>query len=147
MPGGAVQVLDYYQHDTPGFVAGDLVTVDSAGLVKVASADSAVIGIAREDADTSDTNKKIKVELLDINAIYSVRITDSGSDTTTGATDTIIGDAIAFSNMGTGAQVISDTAGDSAVAYVVQRDPRDTSGTVGGRFLVRFKSNVLAEQY
>lgn len=148
--GSPPQVLEFTQHVTHGsFSAGDLVSVASNGKLRIAQADTAILGIARKKY-TSDTlgTAKIPVELISTNSIYSVRITDTGGDTTTGATDTLIGDGMGFINITTGgSQVVGDTSGDSAVAYCVGRDPRDDSGTVGGRILIRFKPAALMEQY
>jgi len=140
------QVLHYTVHATPGsFEAGDLVTVDATGGVKIASTNVVFLGIARTDTSGEGGSGKIPVELIDPNAIYVVRLSSAGTDTTTGATDTIIGDAVGFSAFTAGAQVVTDTA--TASAYVVGRDQRDASGTVGGRILIRFYGTALTAQY
>ena len=137
-------VLDYAQHATPSsFKAGDLVTIDSTGGIKIASAAVKFLGIARQDADTV-AGQRIPVELIDSNAIYSVRISTTGSDTTTGTSDTALGDAFGFV-FTAGAHAVSDTL--TASVYMVGIDDRDDTGTVGGRILVRFYGTALTAQY
>lgn len=137
------QVLEYSQHATPGsFKAGDLVTVDNTGLVKIATAAVTFLGIARKDADTIK-GYKIPVELIDPHAIYTVRWSTTGTVTATSTTQ--IGDAVGFV-FTAGAHVVSDSL--TASAYTVGLDPRDAStGIAGGRLLIRFYGTALTAQY
>ena len=139
--GVAPQVLDYTLHVTHGsFLAGDLVHVATNGKLQVADTQIKYMGIARMKAGDTLGTSKIPVELINVNSIYSVRLTDAGTDTTTGVTDTCIGDGFGF-NFTAGAQTVADTI--TADVYCVGRDSRDTSGTVGGRLLVRFLGTAL----
>lgn len=138
------QVIEFEQQTaTPAFDAGDLVTCTSAGVV-IASTDGEYLGIARTKSDTTVTNpnKKIRVELLNANSIYSVRLaTTAVGDTCAAASTTLIGDGVGVVQFTRSAQMWTDTAVASGVC--VGLDPREsTTGVVNGRILIRFLSSV-----
>ena len=138
------QVIGYEQVTaTPAFDAGDLVICDAAG-VTIATTDGQYLGIARDGSDTTVTNpnKKIRVELLNANSVYSVRLaTTAVADNVSDAATTLAGEGVGVTQFTRSAQMWSDSTVLSGVC--VGLDPREsTTGVTAGRILVRFLSSV-----
>ena len=131
-PGDPVVVKGLEGGSTQTFDAGDPVQF-SAGYVVVATA-GVMHGIARRDATGTQTST-IEVELIDPNALYSVRCS-------TGLThaQTLVGTICDFQFTTPGAMVVEDGTTD---LYIVALDPRDAAGTTNGRLLVRFKPTLM----
>ena len=139
------QVIEFEQATaTPAFDAGDLVTMASGAGVVIASSDGVYLGIARTGSDTLvvSPNKKIPVELLNANSIYSVRLaTTAVGDNCSAASSTLAGEGVGVTQFTKSAQMWSDSTILSGVC--VGLDPREsTTGVVNGRILVRFLSSV-----
>ena len=117
---------------TQTFDAGDPVQF-SAGYVVVATAGS-IHGIARRDATATQTST-IEVELIDPNALYSVRCSSGLTHALT-----LPGTMADFQFTTPGSMVIEDGTTD---VYIVGLDPRDAVGTTNGRVLVRFMGSLL----
>ena len=131
-PGDPVVIKGLEGGSTQTFDAGDPVKF-SAGYVVVATA-GAIHGIARRDASGTQTTT-VEVELIDPNALYSVRCS-------TGLTHalTLSGTMADFQFTTPGAMVIEDGTTDT---YIVALDPRDAVGATNGRVLVRFMGSLL----
>lgn len=124
-PGNPV-VVRALEGSTQTYLAGDPVRL-SAGYVIVATAGN-ISGIAKKDWALSES--ECEVELIDPNAVYSVRC-----GTLTHA-QTLVGTIADFIFTTPGEMTLE--AGTTDV-YIVGLDPRDAIGTTYGRVLVRFK--------
>lgn len=109
------------------YKAGDPVQF-AAGYVVVASAGQ-FNGIARKDWSLSGAT--CEVELIDPNAVYSVRCSAGLTHA-----QTLVGTIVDFVFTVPGDMNMEDGTTDT---YVVGLDPRDVIGTTNGRLLVRFK--------
>jgi hypothetical protein len=125
-PGNPV-VAKALEGSTQTYKAGDPVRL-SAGYAVVAAAGQ-ISGIARKDWSVSGL--ACEVELIDPNAVYSVRCS-------TGLThaQTLVGTIADFVFTTPGSMVLETGTTDT---YIVGLDPRDAAGTTSGRVLVRFK--------
>lgn len=125
-PGDPVKVRAL-EGATQTYKAGDPVRL-SAGYVVVAAAGQ-FSGIACKDWSASGA--ATEVELIDPNAVYSVRCS-------TGLThaQTLVGTIADFVFTTPGAMDLETGTTDT---YIVGLDPRDAIGTTSGRVLVRFK--------
>jgi len=117
---------------TSTFLAGDPVKF-SAGYVVVAT-EGDMNGIARRNP-TGTQSSTIEVELIDPNAVYSVRLS-----TGTTHAQALVGTNVDFQFTTPGAMCMEDGTTD---AYVVGLDERDAVGTSGGRLLIRFHYGTL----
>ena len=125
-PGNPV-VVKGLEGSTQTYKAGDLVMFN-AGYVIIATA-GAISGIARKDWSVSGAT--CEVELIDPNAVYSVRTAAALTHA-----QTLVGTKRDFT-FTAGAHVLANESGTTDT-YVVALDPRDEIGTSTGRVLVRF---------
>lgn len=121
-------VVKGYEGSTQAFYAGDPVYMTNTGQWIVAT-DGKIDGIARKNA-SGTSNTVLEVELLSADAIYSIPYTASATAVT------LIGDAVGLSVTTQGGTYVYDT--DSTKEFkVVGLDPRDSTGTSGGRLYVQ----------
>lgn len=116
------------------FKAGDPLKTN-AGKWIIASA-GALKGIARGDA-TGVENTALEVELINPNAVYSVRYQDEAT------AQALVGDVLDFVYPGTAGDYRLDEDGATTDVYCVALDSRDAVTTSGGRLLVRFLGALL----
>ena len=134
VPGGTPQVFNFPEDATSGsFSAGDLVKVHTNGKVRIATA-GAITGIALKGySGTADT--ATPVMLIDPDAIYSARYKASAT------AQTLVGDILDFT-FTVGAHTLDEGSATTDV-YCVDLDPRDATGTSGGRLLFRFMGSLF----
>jgi hypothetical protein len=124
------------EHATPGsFEVGDLVKIGTNGKVQIVSSDQNIYGIAL-DKYTGTENTDIHVEKIDTSHTYVAQ-----ADTTTAVTNQ--GSDYGL-NIGTAGSMSVDLGDESTTSVFVEKlDPRDETGTSGGRLQVKFLSAVL----
>jgi hypothetical protein len=108
--------------------AGDLVDLDTAGHVIIATAGN-ILGIATKDA-TGTTSAVAEYEPISYEAIYSAKYKTSAT------TQSLVGDCLDFT-FTVGAHTLDESSATTDV-YCVGLDPRDAVGTTSGRLLVKF---------
>ncbi|MFA5379524.1 MAG: hypothetical protein WC455_27450 [Dehalococcoidia bacterium] len=121
-------VITGYEAASQSFKEGDLVHINSDGLIEIATAGN-IDGIARQDA-SGTTSAAIPIELIELDAIYSAHYKASAT------AQTLCGILMDFV-FTVGAHTLDDD-GASTDAVSLQLDPRDALGTSGGRILFRF---------
>ncbi len=137
--GGKPIVLKFEEHGTPGsFSIGDLVALASNGKVQIATAGSAVLGIARRGY-TGTENTDIEVELISLDGLYSARYKSSATS------QALVGDLVDFTYTAGGHTL--DESGASTDAYVVGLDPRDDLGDSSGRLIIRFLPTIVVNNF
>ena len=122
------QVITATESAGESYKKGDLIHLDSDGLVEIATAGN-IDGIAKADA-SGTANTLTEIELIDLNQLYTCAYKASAT------AQTLVG-ALADFVFTAGAHTLDDSGATTDV-FVVALDPRDTLGTSGGRLIFRF---------
>lgn len=129
---GKPHIRKYLADDaTADFVSGDLVKLDSSGLLTIATAQY-VLGIAMEDHPGTATDY-VKVDIIMPGDEFLIH-----SSTTTATTD--VGDVLDVDPTTT---AVTTTSTSHDTLTVLGLYPGDATGTSGGRFVVSFNPECL----